>query len=310
MAHHTCKGMYGVTHCACNIENTSKHHTKSLPLGSHIHRYIQLTQRMSMTTLAANSEFAHAHLEPAKGKPAQNEAYCTKPEGRVGGPYRSGTLRSTTTQGQRSDLVNARDQLKQGKRFMDLVDDDELITVAAKFPRFVERLETEFNAPPARSDIHVVLHFGPAGTGKSHCACGGNPADPDIYYFDGQGVFWEGYKGQKTVILDEFGGHVMSPLIWQRVCDKYPFIVPLKGRSTPLLATTVHITTNYLPNRWWKEGTRYNQEAVYRRIHEVHWHRSKTDFDDVMAFTSNAERSAMDQFMEFYVRENFVRCDE
>lgn len=193
---------------------------------------------------------------------------------------------------------------------MDLVADDELITVAAKFPRFVDRLEYEFSKPPPRDNIHVVLHFGRAGTGKSHCACGGNSADPDIYFFDGT-PFWEGYTGQRTVIMDEFGGHTLSPLLFQRVCDKYPYTVPIKGRSAPLLATNIHITSNYLPSRWWKEGTRYDQGAIFRRIHEVHWHRSN-DFDDpncVMAFSSNADGTAMDQFMEIYNRTNFVRID-
>ena len=32
------------------------------------------------------------------------------------------------------------------------------------------------------------------------------------------------------------------------------------------------ITSNYKPNEWWSEKTKYKEEAIYRRIHEVHWH--------------------------------------
>jgi len=45
-----------------------------------------------------------------------------------------------------------------------------------------------------------------------------------------------------------------------------------QGGCQPCKVTTVHITSNYLPSQWWKEGTRYNREAIARRIHECHYH--------------------------------------
>lgn len=263
-----------------------------------------------MSTLIALDMLAGAHWEVARAPPADNKAYCSKEDTRVDGPWESGTLQECSSQGQRTDLIEARDSLKNGKKFMDLVEDDKMIDIAARFPRFVERLEKEYNKPPAREEVYVTLHFGPANSGKSYCACKENPADPAIYWFDGNnGEFWEGYTGQKIVVMDEFSGSTLSPLRFQRVCDKYPMIVPIKGSSTPLLATEIHITSNYLPSKWWKEGTRYTPEAVDRRIHEVHWHRTPKDYEDIWVFTSNDDRTAMDQFMEFYVRENFVRID-
>lgn len=93
------------------------------------------------------------------------------------------------------------------------------------------------------------------------------------YYFDGNnGGFWIGYQGQSVAILDEFGGHTLSPLYLQRLCDQYPLWLPIKGGETPCYIRTVHICSNYLPSSWWSEKTKYKEDAVFRRIHEVHWH--------------------------------------
>lgn len=64
----------------------------------------------------------------------------------------------------------------------------------------------------------------------------------------------------------------MQPLELQLVCDKYPHTVNIKGGSRPLLATDIHICSNYLPDGWWGAKTFYNHEAICRRIHVVHWH--------------------------------------
>lgn len=49
-------------------------------------------------------------------------------------------------------------------------------------------------------------------------------------------------------------------------------MVNVKGGTRPLQATDIHICSNYLPDGWWNEKTRYDSQAVYRRISVVHWH--------------------------------------
>jgi len=46
--------------------------------------------------------------------------------------------------------------------------------------------------------------------------------------YDGHNGFWNGYTGQSTVLLDEMGGHIMPPLLFQRLCDGYPLILNTK----------------------------------------------------------------------------------
>lgn len=258
---------------------------------------------MTFETLKSCEELEGAHLEVAKGKPEDNERYCTKP-GAVGGPYRSGTLAGCTFSGLRTDLVKVRETLKKGSSFKDLVEDDTTVVVAARHTRFVEKVEKLYTVAPARPNIRVILHYGPADTGKTHCALHGKFDDPDYYWFDGNNGFWENYKGQKKVILDEFGGHVLSPLQWQRLCDKYPLWLNQKGTSAACAIEEVHICTNYLPGRWWKEGTRYDEKAVYRRIHEVHYH------DRYKHYYKFTEQSGPEYPMYYLIKqiatENFV----
>lgn len=130
-------------------------------------------------------------------------------------------------------------------------------------PQVCVSLITSFITPlPLRSLFNNIL-----GTGKTHCC-----ADDGVYYFDGNNGFWQGYTGQETVVLDEFGGHCLRPLEFQRLCDKYPYVCNVKGGGVPCRATRVHICSNYLPEQWWGEKTRYNKGAIDRRIHVVHYH--------------------------------------
>ena len=160
-----------------------------------------------------------------------------------------------------------RDAVKSGKRDRDIMEDDGLCNTACKYPRGLELMRRVYTSPPERTDVNVTFHFGPAGTGKTRCC-----HDLHAYYFDGNNGFWNGYTGQKKIIFDEFGGHTLAPLTLQRICDIYPFTVNIKGTSAPFLGNDIHICSNYLPIHWWNEKTKFNREAIYRRIDVVHFH--------------------------------------
>ena len=168
-----------------------------------------------------------ANIDVARGTPQQCEDYCTKEETRLEDPIRYGTPGGK--QGKRSDVLALRDAVKSGKRGRELFDDDLTAGPAIRYCRGVAELGRAYNEAAERTDLRVIFHYGPAGTGKTHCA-----HHPGAYYFDGNsGEFWVGYSGQDTVILDEFGGHVLKPLFLQRLCDKYPLWLPIKGSETP-----------------------------------------------------------------------------
>lgn len=245
-----------------------------------------------------------AHYELAKGTAQENFAYCTKEESRVAGtePFHYGQFHEPD-QGKRNDLITLRDGIKAGRTFTDLADDPITLSVLARHMPFYKAAKTEYQRATPRNDIHVTFCYGPAGTGKSTCAGLFDESDTTFVY---DGGFWEGYSGQPKVILDEFGGHTMQPLVFNRVCDRGPYTVNIKGSSAPLRATDIRITSNYLPERWWGDNTRFNYEAVERRIHEAHYH---PDIDVVVRFESDEATSALFKLKEHISRYNFVRRD-
>lgn len=277
----------------------------------HLQGYVKFPKRKRASQVKdlfkafSADEGNHVHLEVARGSPEQNAEYCTKEESRIDPatpPYKYGDF-SEAGQGKRNDIIALRDAIKTGRNFAQLVDDDTIAPSVAAHMRFTERCMKEFQQPPPRGDVRVRFCYGPSGYGKTHCATR-VPTDltPDDIYMKDGGEFWEGYTGQPIVVMDEFGGHTLPPLTFQRVCDKFPMRVNQKGGSSPLLATDIRITSNYLPSQWWKEGTRYTQEAIFRRIHEVHHHdgiRSYTLYRTTPAEETEDGKAiyAMDKFL-------------
>jgi len=77
-----------------------------------------------------------------------------------------------------------------------------------------------------------------------------------------------------------------------------------KGGSVPFAGTDIHLTSNYLPNRWWSEKTKFNEDALFRRITIVHWH---YDYMKYHLYNSDQpghlEGCAMSKFVTAYRKE-------
>jgi len=116
--------------------------------------------------------------------------------------------------------------------------------------------------PSARPDHKFVVYYGPPGTGKSNKAFGENP---EAYSKDGS-RWWDGYRGQETVIWDDFAGTVpfRDFLRW---VDIYPMRVETKGGFTNLAQKTTIATTNVLPMNWYPNC---DYSAVKRRIFQFY----------------------------------------
>jgi len=114
----------------------------------------------------------------------------------------------------------------------------------------------------------IVCYWGVTGSGKSHRAW--EEAGIDAYPKDPRSKFWDGYRGQENIVLDEFRGgiDIAHVLRW---FDKYPVIVEVKGSSVVFNAKKIFITSNLHPRDWYPELDDATKEALLRRIEVTHF---------------------------------------
>lgn len=156
--------------------------------------------------------------------------------------------------GKRNDIADIRSDVKAGKSKLEIMD-----TRDASW-----RLGRSLDEYKLLSDSKAMMEEGfkkkdtrvywghDSGCGKTRRAiyeC--LPAD-DTYILtqSSTGTWWDGYMGQKHVIIDEFKGWIpYSTLL--RILDGYPCQVDIKGGRRMLGATIIIITSNYPPEEWY-----------------------------------------------------------
>jgi len=95
--------------------------------------------------------------------------------------------------------------------------------------------------PVRRPDVEVEYYWGSTGTGKSHAA---DIKYPDAYWKISSNKWWDGYKGEDTVIIDELSTECISIAKMLTWFDKYKCSVEVKGGTVGLRATKFIITSN------------------------------------------------------------------
>lgn len=79
-------------------------------------------------------------------------------------------------------------------------------------------------------------------------------------------VWWDGYDGQKAIVIDEFYGSWMRYSVLLRVLDGHPYRLDVKGAFTWANYDLVIITSNSPIGSWYK---RDDISALLRRVTEV-----------------------------------------
>lgn len=218
-------------------------------------------------------------IKRAHGSARDNRSYCTKPEGREGGPWEIGEV--PEGQGERTDLKAFYQEVKSGKRLRDLA--DEHCTILAKYPRYYATI-LGLSMPVLRPDgVRVVLHHGKTGIGKTRAVMEEYAGNPEFYVSPLTNSFWmDGYDGQKVVLMDDFTGAAskISLTFALRLFDRYPVQVPVKGAFVWWCPEVIHITTNNHPRLWYKWDNREGQyAALLRRFSSI-----KKDLVELDAF--------------------------
>jgi len=194
-----------------------------------------------------------AHIEVAKGNAEQNYEYCTKD----GDFYESGTK---PQQGARTDLKKIKSRILNGDR-IDSVVLEECENVQQI--RFAEMLK-KFCPPPERQEPEVYWLYGPTGTGKTRWC---QQHFTDAWWAGETLQWWQGYFGQRVVIIDDFRGDMCKFHWLLRILDRYPAMVPNKGGSCWLEAEVIIITSPFHPMRVFHD--REDMQQLIRRIDHI-----------------------------------------
>ena len=236
----------------------------------HLQGYVQFCRSRDRNYVKRKLGSSRFHLEPAKGSPAQNKAYCTKADTRLEGhdPHELGEC--PHGQGQRSDLARVGKRIRDGETVgsIALAFDDDFGTVLRNRRHF-EWLANQLRKKQCTPKTVIWLH-GPTGTGKSRW-CHEN--HPDAFWKPPGNKWFDGYDGEDTIIIDdyrstwtEFG---YSQLL--RITDRYPCTVEVKGGSVSIGGVkTIVITSNHAPrNAFDLNPAHENIDQLLRRITEV-----------------------------------------
>lgn len=123
-------------------------------------------------------------------------------------------------------------------------------------------------AEPRAVERECRVYWGSTGLGKSHRAWA--EAGLDSYPKVPSTKFWDGYRGHKHVVIDEFrGGISIEHLL--RWLDRYPVLVEIKGSAVPLVAEKIWITSNLDPRLWYPTLDEMTLDALLRRINITHF---------------------------------------
>lgn len=200
----------------------------------HLQGYIHWSSPRSLGKFSR--EFGDCHVEIPRGTPKQNREYCIK-DGKF---EEFGQL---PIQGHRTDWEKAVNDIKNGAEITDVIEEQPQLIVA-------QRALREFKAQllkPKHREINVIVLWGKGGTGKSRWAFDNYP---DLYK-KSVGDWWDGYSGQKAILLDDFYGWIKYHDLLH-VLDRYPLHVPYKGGFVWAQWDTVIITSNQHPRCWYQ----------------------------------------------------------
>lgn len=230
---------------------------------------------------------AHVEIKYAKRESARHyclkpcsadckEAHCEEARERRNGriewettkPIELGDIQYGSGQGRRTDWDDVRDAIKNGASFEEIKDIN--YGLAMKHMRSLKE-DIATHQPKRDWKTHVKVIYGDSGTGKSRYC---RETYPDAYWLSKSSsgnVWWNGYAGQATVVIDDFYGWIPFDYMLH-LMDRYPMSGETKGGVVNVAPRNIIITSNKEPQAWYRSVFKQDKQfqiAFSRRLESI-----------------------------------------
>ncbi|WBG01488.1 replication-associated protein [Army ant associated cyclovirus 9] len=198
-----------------------------------------------------------AHIERAAASDQRNKEYCSK-EGDV---WEFG---EPVGQGNRSDLQAVVDLVKNGERSIQRIADQCPIAFIKYSKGIKEYIKLVHPIADRDFKTDVYFYWGDPGSGKSRRALQEAEIFGGSIYYKPRGDWWDGYEQHDNVIIDDFYGWIKYDEML-KICDRYPYRVPIKGGYEIFTTKRIWITSNSPLDRIYR-FIGYDCGALRRRL--------------------------------------------
>ena len=255
----------GLKYAVGQVERGHKENTVHLQFG------VNFDETHGKRFYTMKKYFPTAYLAMARGSNYDIKVYCTKIDTRVEEPFEIGKF---VEMRKRSDYEEFYSALKSGATNLELMENFYTLFTTMGVEKVEKQRDLLFNSKyeVEGRNVRTTFIYGAPGTGKTKSVYK-KYGFANVFRISYYGKFqFNGYKGQKVLLLDEFNGQVN--LGWlNQILDTYPIKLEVKCGERTACFDKVIICSNYSFEEIYKDQKELKDDiynSVYRRIHFIY----------------------------------------
>lgn len=263
----------------------------------HVQAYVEFFEKVRMAVVKQRLEDTTLHCEKRRGTRLQAREYCMKDETRVIATQYVCLGLFQTKQGDRTDITQLKDFIETNATEADVAEafPCAYLKMSTGIRRLINVRRRKLLNVYSKVDVHVL--WGDTGAGKTRSVFDEyGPENVFVpVYSASAGKFWfDGYAGQKVLLINEFYGQVRCGYMLE-LLDDYHKTLEVKGDTCISSWDTVYLSSNCHPDEWytnWTSVPTSKKHAFARRINTV-THLEKKQLAVVVNFSSKPEHKTI-----------------